>query len=251
VTELCVIHPGSLSALCWKRLAKHLPAGVTLRVLELEAINAYWEQETSLTVDVVADRLRLTLDPRIDRVLCGWGVGGVVAAAIAPRLERAPRHVVILDGPAPGMDRPGVPDLLRTYAMLVGARRGRTINLDPEQFADNLEPALEHLHTRVGGTRDTATADVLRRGYHQHARDRLRDYRLTRTYEPTGVPVTVVKAARSIAPDSRALGWERIGNFELLASGGDHFTMLTEPAPTVHLALLLQRWLGTPLSLAA
>jgi hypothetical protein len=55
VTELCVIHPGSLSGLCWKRLAKHLPAGTSLRVLELEAINAYWEQETSLTVDVLAD----------------------------------------------------------------------------------------------------------------------------------------------------------------------------------------------------
>ena len=66
------------------------------------------------------------------------------------------------------------------------------------------------------------------------------------------MPVTVVKAARSIAPDSRALGWERIGNFELLASGGDHYTMLTEPAPTVHLALLLRRWLTTaPLAAAA
>ena len=248
MTELCVIHPGSLSALCWKRVAKHLPAGVSLRVLELEAVNAYWEQDTALTVDTLAERLKLTLDPRHERVLCGWGVGGVVAAALA---ERAPaRHVVILDGPA-SLPRPGVPQLLRSYAMLVGARRGHPIHLDESVFAEGLEATLEHLRTRIGGARDTATADVLRRGYHQHARDRLRDYRLTRTYAPTGVPVTVVKAARSIAPDSRALGWERLGNFELLASGGDHFTMLTEPAPTVHLALLLQRWLTTPLAAAA
>jgi len=247
MTELCVIHPGSLSALCWRRLAKHLPAGVSLRVLELEAVNAYWEQDTSLTVDALADRLKLTLDPRVERVLCGWGVGGVVAAALS---ERAPaRHVVVLDGPA-SLPRPDVPDLLRSYTMLVGARRGRAVNLDQTVFEEGLEPTLEHLRSRVG-RQDNSTTDILRRGYHQHARDRLRDYRLTRTYEPTGVPVTVVKAARSIAPDSRALGWERIGNFELLASGGDHFTMLTEPAPTVHLALLLQRWLGTPLSLAA
>jgi thioesterase domain-containing protein len=250
VTELCVIHPGSLSGLCWKRLAKHLPAGTSLRVLELEAINAYWEQETSLTVDVLADRLKLTLDPRTERVLCGWGVGGVVAAELATRLpNNPPRNVVILDGPAPGMPRPAVPDLLRSYAMLVGARRGRTLNLEPGWNTGGLEPALENLReaaSRAGGMRDGATTDILRRGYHQHARDRLRDFRLIRTFEPVGVPVTVVKAARSLLPEAHALGWEKIAPFELLASGGDHYTMLTEPAPMVHLALLLQRWLGTP-----
>jgi thioesterase domain-containing protein len=248
MTELCVIHPGSLSALCWKRLAKHLPADVSLRVLELEAVNAYWEQDTALTVDTLAERLRLTLDPRHERVLCGWGVGGVVAAALA---ERAPaRHVVILDGPAE-LPRPGVPELLRSYTMLVGARRGRPIHLDESVFTDGLEATLEHLRTRIGGTRDNATADVLRRGYHQHARDRLRDFRLTRTYEPTGIPVTVVKAARSLLPDSPALGWDTFNAIEVLASGGDHYTMLTDPAPQVHLALLLQRWLTAPLPIAA
>jgi pimeloyl-ACP methyl ester carboxylesterase len=256
VTELCVIHPGSLSGLCWKRLAKHLPAGTSLRVLELEAINAYWEQETSLTVDVLADRLKLTLDPRMDRVLCGWGVGGVVAAALATRVpQHTLRSVVVLDGPAPGMERPGVPELLRSYAMLVGARRGRAFNLDPQWRSEGLEPALESLReaaSRAGGMRDGATTDILRRGYHQHARDRLRDFRLIRTYEPTGVPVTVVKPAGSLLPEKHALGWELCGPVELLASGGDHYTMLTEPAPVVNLALLLSRWLGTPsMSVAA
>ncbi|MFL5520272.1 MAG: hypothetical protein ACJ8B6_05010 [Gemmatimonadales bacterium] len=243
-----MIHPGSLSALCWKRLAKHLPAAVKLRVLELEAINAYWEQDTDLTVDALAERLKLTLDPRVERVLCGWGVGGVVAAALAARVEH--RHVVVLDGPAV-LPRPEVPDLLRTYAMLVGARRGHPVNVDPELFAHGLEPALKHLRTQIGGLRDHTTSDILRRGYHQHARDRLRDYRLIRTYVPTGEPVTVVKAARSLLPDRHALGWDRFGTVELLASGGDHFTMLTEPAPAVHLALLLQRWLTRSMPLAA
>ena len=97
--------------------------------------------------------------------------------------------------------------------MLVGARRGRTLNLDPDWRSDGLEPALEHLRdaaSRAGGLRDGATTDILRKGYHQHARDRLRDFRLIRTYEPTGVPVTVVKAARSLLPDSHALGWETV-----------------------------------------
>lgn len=250
MTELCVIHPGGLSTLCWKRLAKHLPAGTSLRVLELEAINAYWEQDTELTVDVLAERLKLTLDPRIERVLCGWGVGGVVAAALAEKIAVAPRQVVILDGAA-SMPRPGVPDLLRTYAMLVGARRGRPVNLDEAVFEEGLEATLEHLRSRIGGLRDNATTDVLRKGYHQHARDRLRDYRLTRTFEPSGSPVTVVKAARSLLPDTYALNWDRAAPFELLASGGDHYTMLTEPAPVVHLALLLGRWMNTPAALAA
>jgi pimeloyl-ACP methyl ester carboxylesterase len=248
VTELCVIHPGSLSQLCWKRLAKHLPAGVSLRVLELEAINAYWEQDTDLTVDALADRLKLTLDPRHERVLCGWGAGGVVAAALAERVPA--RHVVVLDGPA-SLPRPEVHDVLRSYTMLVGARRGRPINLDETVFEQGLEATLEHLRTRIGGLRDHATADVLRRGYHVHARDRLRDFRLIRTYEPTGIPVTVVKANRSLVPHIPALNWDQRGPTEVLASGGDHFTMLTEPAPQVHLALLLTRWLTPALATAA
>ena len=41
-TELCVIHPGALSASCWARLASHLPAGTPVKVLELETINRFW-----------------------------------------------------------------------------------------------------------------------------------------------------------------------------------------------------------------
>ena len=202
-----MIHPGSLSGLCWKRLAKHLPAGTSLRVLELEAINAYWEQETSLTVDALADRLKLTLDPRVERVLCGWGVGGVVAAALATRLphnppaqRRHPRRPRARHAP-PRRARPAA---LATRCSSAPAAAA-PLNLDPNWRAGGLEPALENLReaaSRAGGLRDGATTDVLRRGYHQHARDRLRDFRLIRTYEPAGVPVTVVKAARSLLPDS-------------------------------------------------
>ena len=80
----------------------------------------------SNTVDGLADRLRLTLDPRPTRVLVGWGVGGVVAESLAARLTRPPRHTILLDSVAPGVaPRPTDADLLRSYAMLVGARRGR------------------------------------------------------------------------------------------------------------------------------
>ena len=41
-TEVCVIHPGALSASSWARIASHLPAGTPVKVLELETINRYW-----------------------------------------------------------------------------------------------------------------------------------------------------------------------------------------------------------------
>ena len=47
-TELCVIHPGALSASCWARLASHLPAGTPVKVLELETINRFWASDPEL-----------------------------------------------------------------------------------------------------------------------------------------------------------------------------------------------------------
>jgi hypothetical protein len=75
-TELCVIHPGALSASCWARLASHLPAGTPVKVLELETVNRFWAADLSLTVAALAERLRGRLGAtRAPRVLVGWGVG--------------------------------------------------------------------------------------------------------------------------------------------------------------------------------
>ena len=138
-TELCVIHPGALSASCWARLASHLPAGTPVKVLELETINAYWADDPTLTVDALADRLRGRLDPpRRARVLVGWGVGGVVADALAALAP--PRRVVVLDGAAPGAPdaEPTEAELLRSFAMYVGARKRPHAAVVPERLT--LEP---------------------------------------------------------------------------------------------------------------
>lgn len=231
MTELCVIHPGELSPLCWPRLARHLPAGTRLRVLELEALNGYWEHDPNTTVDGLADRLRLTLDPRQPRVLVGWGVGGVVAEALAARLTRAPLHTILLDSVEPGLAaRPTDAELLRSYAMLVSARRGRPLVFEDETLDALMDRLAQH---------GFGAAEVLRKGFFQHQRTHQFDYRLSARHEPAGVPVTVVQPTASLYED---LGWDM--RVELLAAGGDHYSMLTEPDNMVNVALLLTRWLS-------
>jgi pimeloyl-ACP methyl ester carboxylesterase len=232
VTELCVIHPGELSPLSWPRIARHLPEGTRLRVLELEALNGYWEHDPAATVTGLADRLRVTLDPRIDRLLVGWGVGGVIAEALAARMAVRPRRTFLLDTVAPYVaHRPSDADLRRSYAMLVCARRGRA-HLIP---TDGLDSMLERLAELGFGA-----VDILRKGYFQHARTHQFNARLIASHQPSGVPVTVVQPTDSLYGD---LGWHYSNPVESLASGGDHYSMLTAPDHAVQLALLLSRWL--------
>jgi thioesterase domain-containing protein len=253
-TELCVVHPGGLSASSWTRLASHLPAQVRVRVLALESINAYWADEPTLTVEALAERLRVELaGAGRERLLLGWGFGGVVAEALARRLAEPPRHVVVLDALAPGADEPDEARLLRSFAMYAGARRGRPLRVDPARLDEGLEPALAHVldaARRAGAVREDTTPAAIHRCFQEHARRVRRDHRLTSAYTPAGEPLTVVKAAASLLPSSRALGWDRFGPVEVLASGGDHYSMYSEVASAAHLAMLLRRWL-TPVSAAA
>lgn len=231
-TEVCLIN---LSASSSARLVSHLPAGTPVRLFELEDFLA-----AGLGADAIADRLRHRLAVPRERVLVGWGVGGVVADALA-----APaRRVVVLDGPAPGglPAEPGEAALLRSFAMYLGARRG--IRLAPAPTLERLRAAA----IAAGAVRPDTTASAFRRCFAEHAEHRRRDHRVIADALPSGRPVTVVKAADSIAPDSPALGWERFAPVELLAGGGDHYSMLTQPAAATALALLLRRWLTPALA---
>jgi hypothetical protein len=118
---------------------------------------------------------------------------------------------------------------------------------------DGLEPGLAHIleaAAAAGALRPGTTPATVRRCYDDHARRVARDFLLTARHTPSGLPLTVVKAATSIAPEARALGWDRFGPVEVLASAGDHYTMLTDAASAPNLAMLLTRWLA-PLSAAA
>lgn len=252
--ELYVIHPGGVSASCWSRLASHLPPGTPIRVQELDTVNAYWANDPTLTVTAIADRLQSALRPA-RRVLVGCGVGGAVAEALGARSAMRPQRVVALDSLAPGVrdETPTEHTLLRSFAMYCGARRGRRLLIDPARLQDGLEPALDHIReaaAAAGALRSDTTPEAVRRCYDDHARRLTRDFRLTARHTPSGLPLTVVKATGSLAPESRALGWDRYGPVEVLAAAGDHYTMLTDPASAPNLAVLLSRWLS-PLSRAA
>ena len=202
ITEVCVIHPGALSASSWARMASHLPAGTPVKVLELETINRYWASDPALTVGMLADLLRPRLLIPRDRVLVGWGVGGAVADA----LSAPSRRVVVLDGLAPGAlgGEPSEPALLRSFAMYAGARRGRPLKVSPERLREGLDPALEHIldvATDAGVLREDTTLASVRRCYEQHAARVLRDHRLVTRYEPSGARLCAALTTVSGAPD--------------------------------------------------
>ena len=223
----------------------HLPAGTPVRVQELETINAYWADDPKLTVDAIADRLHAALRPAARG--CSWaGASAASSPRRSPPARRSARGASSCSTRSPrasATSEPAEAELLRSFAMYRGARRGRTLSVDPARLARRPRAT----RSRTSSTRpsppapcarDTPPATV-RRCYDDHARRVLRDYRLTARHTPSGLPLTVVKAAGSLAPESRALGWDRFGPVEVLASAGDHYTMLTDRrrgAPPGHAA---------------
>jgi hypothetical protein len=243
--EACIVHAGPLPASVWGRLRAHLPLGTPARLLDLEALTPYWEagrtgDPAGLTVDGLADRLRAELDAH-PRLLLGWGFAGLIAHALAGDDD----HVVALDTTAPAGQPDELPDaaLLPGFAAYLGARHGRL--LVPVADGQPVDAALVGL-VRASGRAETALAG-LRRLYVEYARGRRRDRALAAAHVVPAHPLTVVRAARGPAG---ALGWDGHPGLELLASAGDHYTMLTEPTAVAHLAALLRRWL-IPLALVA
>jgi thioesterase domain-containing protein len=237
MTELCIVHSGPLPPSVWGRLRAHLP----LRVVDLETITPYWEAGRSgepgeLTVDALVRRVRAELPAVGPRVLLGWGFGGLLAHALAGPGDQ----VVALDTTAPAAEPDELPDeaLLPGFSAYLSVRRGRAPHPAPAPPVDAALAALAG---------DAAGLAGLRRLYVAYARGRRRDRALAAAHVAPDHPLTVVRAARGPAG---ALGWDGHPGLELLASAGDHYTMLTEPTAVAHLAALLRRWL-MPLALVA
>ena len=225
-TELCVIHPGALSASCWARLASHLPAGTPVKVLELETINRFWADDPTLTVDALADRLRGRLGAtRAPRVLVGWGVGGVVADALAA--PAAPRRRARRARPRRAerrADRGAAPALVRHVR-----RRAQGPHAAGRPGAPDARAASARSAIAVGALRADTPPATVERCFEEHSARVLRDHRLTAGHTPSGTPLTVVKAARQPRPgEPRA----RLGPLRARSSASAAAATTTRCSPT-------------------
>jgi thioesterase domain-containing protein len=237
--EPCIIHAGPPPASVWGRLRAHLPLGTRVRLLDLDALTPFWEagrrgDAGELSVTSLAARLRVELDPSGPRLLLGWGFAGLVAHAMAGDDD----HVVALDTAAPAAQPAELTEelLLAGFAAYLGARRGQPLALAGGPPVDEALVGL----VRAAGAPETALAG-LRRLYVAYVRARRRDRALAAAHVAPERPLTLVRAAREPAG---ALGWDGHPGLELLASAGDHYSMLSEPCAVAHLAALLRRWVS-------
>lgn len=262
-----VVHPGALAPTVYQTLAAALPEGDGLTVLDLGSLPDYWEPALTgapadTTVEDLAGRLLAELDathPDPAPVLAGWSFGGVVAhtmVALTPRARR-PARLVLLDSIAPlddyqrADDELDTPLLLGWFAMYLGAKRGRAVECPPERLAtasadDGLTAVLDAA-TAAGALPADVTLPGVRKLYDTYVDGLLRNNRLTLGHRPApaSVPLVLVKAARSLIPGDRDLGWGPLAHhgLDILPSPGDHYTMLTRPDAA---AVIAQALSGRP-----
>lgn len=264
-----LVHPGALAAGVHRTLAAALPDGVGLTVLDLTGLPAYWEAalnggRAGTTVEAIADRLAAELLRLHDggerdggeRTLAGWSFGGVVAQAVVERLPAGlrPRRLVLLDSIAPvgGYQQPDdalePPLLLGWFAMYLGAKRGRAVDVAADRLAgcgveDGLRLVLEAAAESGALPADTPEPG-LRKLYDTYVDGLLRNNRLTAPYtpEPSSVPLVLVTAEHGLIPGDLTLGWDTLAphGLDVHHSPGDHYTMLSRPDAAAVIAGLVR-----------
>ncbi|MCC9310734.1 thioesterase domain-containing protein [Kitasatospora sp. RB6PN24] len=262
-----LVHPGGPAASVYRSLAGALPQGVGLTVLDLSRPPAHHQgpltgDRTTATLaglaDQLADRLiELTAAaPGSPWSLGGWAFGGVLAQALVERLPaaRRPAELVLLDSVAPvdpyrwsdGELEPS--RLMRWFAMHLGVRRGRRIELDPERLAgcDTDRGLLLVLDAAVGAGAllPDAPPPGLRKLYEAYLDTLSRHNRLVAGHrpEPASVPLALVTAEHGLLPGDDTLGWGGLAGAGLTVHrcAGDHCTMLIRPDATALIAGLLR-----------
>ena len=249
-TELCVIHPGGLSASAGRASPRTCPPARRVQVLELETINAL------LGAGPGADGRRARRPAARSRSARALDRGARRLGRRRRRRRRAGRALAAparasscSTAPAPGAPH-GEPGEARPAALVrdVHRRAPRAAGcVDPERCTTGSSRRSRELR---GGRASAPCAPTPRPPtvaalLDEHARAR------AARPPPDRRPRAVRHAAdrgqgrrAACVPDSPALGWERFGPVERLASGGDHYSMLTDPAAAAHLAMLLRRWLA-------
>lgn len=262
-----VVHPGALAASVWNDFAARLPGAAGCALLDVGIIPEFFAAALDPTAPVVPvealaarclDDMEAVHPEGVPFMLVGWSFGGVVAYEMAARLDAAGRgdlltDLVLLDSIAPvpefkrGDDLLEPAMLLSWFAMYLGAKRGRAFPFTPGPVATEDEGLSLLLDAAVAqGVLQPGTEFAgLRKLYQAYFGGLSRNNRCVAPYqpEPTDRTVTLVKAERSLLPDSPELGWSRLATrrLRLLTAPGDHYTMLTQPQ-----ALTLLRGLLTP-----
>ena len=147
-TELCVIHPGALSAACWARLASHLPSGHAGEGARARDDQRFWADDPDLTVDALAERLRGAARParrararRLGRRRRRRRRAGRAAGRPGAARRRARRARARARSP-PSPTRRGCCARSRCTSARAAAARS---TVDPARLSEGLEPALAHI----------------------------------------------------------------------------------------------------------
>lgn len=263
-----LVHPGALAADVHRSLADALPGGVGLTVLDLSGLPEYWEAaltggRAETTVEELAGRLLAEFAEARETethddgpyALVGWSFGGVVAQAMVQQQPVAarPTRLVLLDSIAPTAAYQQPDDALRPdlllgwFAMYLGAKRNRSVAVDAARLAGcgTEEGLLLVLDAAVASGALLADTPLpgLRKLYDTYVDGLLRNNRLTAPYRPvpSGVPLVLVTAERSLIPGDRTLGWGPLAplGLEVHQSPGDHYTMLIRPDAAAMIARLV------------
>ncbi|WP_333767297.1 thioesterase [Streptomyces sp. IBSBF 2435] len=263
------VHPGALPSDVWGGITDALPGGTGFAVLDLAGVPEYFEAALSggrgdLTVASLVGQLLIEL--RADRAaqpaagrttFAGWSFGGVLMQSMTEALEPAelPDRLVLLDSIAPtdayqqADDSLEAPMLLRWFTMYLGAKRNRTISLDPDDTAGlDLDTGLVRILDAAvgcGALAEGTPLPGLRKLYDTYVDGLLRNNRLTATHHPvpSSVPLALIKAEDSLIPGDDALGWQELAPRGLdlcRPTPGDHYTMLIRPDAAAAIAGVIE-----------
>lgn len=249
--NLFLVHPGALDAAVHRTLAEALPPAIGLTVFDLSGVPEYADAaltggHADTTIEALASRLLGDLGRVGDGrpyALAGWSFGGVVAQEMVAQqaADARPGRLVLLDSIAPTQAyQPGdlEPSLtLRWFALYLGAKRGRPVELAAGQLAgcgheDGLL-IIKDAAVAGGALRPDTPIFGLRKLYETYTDGLLRNNRLTMAHRPSpaSVPLVLVRAEHGLIPGDPTLGWDELAahGLETVQSPGDHYTMLTRP----------------------
>ncbi|MFE7659506.1 thioesterase domain-containing protein [Streptomyces celluloflavus] len=282
-----LVHPGALPVSAYQPLVRALPESVGVHVFDLMGLPGYREMlpdgRVRTSIEEIA-RHCLTdlaaLAPAGRTVLGGWSFGGVIAHAMAERLDSS-GPLVLLDSTAPDAwpvrsdswpvpaaaehlpagVRPAGCDsddavLLGWFAMYVGAARAVPCRIDARQFAGlGTEAALDGLRRLLvqrGVLHPDTTTAGLSRLYRAYLEGIARNFHLTR-----GCPLRAgTRELTLVAPEHRlsvadpAGGWGPYApaGLRIHHCPGDHYTMLAEPAAVRVIADAIEERLAAPVT---